>query len=75
MGLPFRANERKGKELDMKVRILKVKGESKAARTIERMTKRGWTLKDQGARKQVFSLTTGFLTRKQIHTLTFTKGE
>ena len=63
------------KAAEPQVRIVKVKGEKHMTRTINDYEGRGWTLDQSSSRKALYSLATGVFTRKQIHTLTFRKGQ
>ena len=55
------------------VKVQKYKGDRAAARGIEKMSGKGWTVQTQSTRKALFSLVAGVFTRKQIHTVTFVK--
>lgn len=55
----------------MKTTVKKYKGDRRLQRGIEKMTADGWTVTGQSSRKRVYSLLTGFFTRKQIHTVTY----
>jgi hypothetical protein len=57
----------------MSVKVEKYKGERALEHGIEKMTGKGWTVQNQNSRKAMYSLATGVFTRKQIHTVTFTK--
>lgn len=57
----------------MSVKVQKFKGDRAAAKGIEKMAAKGWTVQNQSTRKAAFSLLAGIFTRKQIHTVTFTK--
>jgi hypothetical protein len=57
----------------MDVKIVKVSGNTHAEREVKKHEKKGYTLQQLDTRKAVWSPLTGFLTRKQIHTLTFVK--
>ena len=52
---------------------MRFKGNKDAQRGIEKMLAAGWTIEDQASRKAVYSLAAGLFTRKQIHTITFTR--
>lgn len=56
-----------------KVKVKKFKGERELEKGIEKMLKDGWQVQGQNSRKAMYSLATGVFTRKQIHTVTFTK--
>lgn len=57
-----------------KVVVKKYKGEHALESGIEHMAKRGYAVQSQGSRKKLFSITTGFFTRKQIHTVVFVRA-
>jgi len=57
------------------VKVKKYKGEHALRRGIESMSKQGWVVQSQSSRKKVFSLLSGFFTRKQIHTVTYVRLE
>jgi hypothetical protein len=55
------------------VKVMKFKGERELQRGIEKMLAKGWTIDQSSSRKAMYSLATGIFTRKQIHTVIFTK--
>jgi hypothetical protein len=57
----------------MSVKVEKYKGEADLESGLQKMLAQGWQLQNQSTRKQAYSLTTGLFTKKQIHTVTYTK--
>jgi hypothetical protein len=57
----------------MQVKVEKYKGEKALEEGMQKMLAAGWQLQNQAQRKQAYSLATGVFTRKQIHTVTYTK--
>ena len=57
----------------MTVKVERYKGDKELERGIQKMLAKGWTVSNQASRKATYSLMTGLLTRKQIHTVTFVK--
>jgi hypothetical protein len=53
------------------VKVVTVKGDRAAQRTIESMLAAGWELDAQSSRKMAWRMTTGVFTKKQKHTMTF----
>lgn len=56
-----------------KVKVKRYRGDRALRRGIEQMARRGYEVRSQSSRKAMFSLLTGLLTRKQIHTVTFAR--
>ncbi len=54
-------------------RVETYKGEKELQRGLQTMRNEGWTVDEQASRKALYSLAAAVFTRKQIHTVTYTR--
>lgn len=55
----------------MKVKVERYNGERALERGIRKMAGKGWQVQSQQSRKRWWRFLSGFLTRQQVHTVTF----
>lgn len=57
----------------MAITVRRYKGERRLARGLSAMQAEGWSVESHNTRKAWWSWVTGVFTRKQVHTVTFSR--